>query len=149
MADPDNEGAAIDPAKGADPVGEAWEELSHQERWEFRHAASRMKEQLEAASSPEDAEQRALEVLDGVSSPVRDKLLEALLWGKKHGWDDRTWAQRLMLLSLIPAVPLAAGKAAGAAIGRTALRVAAPVVVMAGASLVGALVDALATKKKR
>jgi uncharacterized protein (DUF433 family) len=87
----------------------------------------------------------AQEIWDDVIEPVVDQIppvaAEWLTLTRKHAWEDRTWAQRLILLSLIPTLPVTGGKAAGLAMLGTAFRVGIPVVGAAAGALVGSGLD--------
>jgi hypothetical protein len=132
----------------ARPVVDLWDQLSEADRLEFRALALELKNAAATATSPEEAKRNMMVVLQQQPLASRAKFNDYLEQMKKHGWDDRTWAQRLAMLSLVPTLPLLAGKAAGLAIFGTAIRISVPIVIMAGSSLLGSIIDLTTGKKK-
>ena len=137
----------ISPAE-AKPTSELWDILSEAERQEFRCLAAEMREAFATAKSPEDARKQMIEILGKPESKLSEKAAHYFNLLKQHAWDDRTWAQRLAVMSLVPTLPFVAGEAAGLAIMGTAFRVSVPVVFAAGATLLGSLIDLAVIKKK-
>jgi hypothetical protein len=124
----------------AKPVVELWDRLSESERAEFQKVALKLRDSMVTAKTAEEAHSRALVVIEQQSvqenSHILEYLGEYLAVMRQHAWDDRTWAQRLVILSLIASLPLS-GHAAGLAAFGTAVRVAIPVVGAAAAALLG------------
>jgi hypothetical protein len=127
----------------ARPAVELWDQLTPEQRSEFRTIAEEMRRAVQGALTPEDAKSRMLAVLQSKPVDEQSKFNEWFAWAKKHGWDDRTWSQRFILLSLLPSLPLAANGAAGLAIAGTAFRVSIPVVLAAAGALGGAAIDVI------
>jgi hypothetical protein len=90
----------------AKPVTELWDLLSEQERAEFRNVALELKQAASMACTPEEARIRMLAVLETQKPSYAGKAQAYVAWIKKQGWDDRTWAQRLAILSLVATLPI-------------------------------------------
>jgi uncharacterized protein (DUF433 family) len=128
----------------ANAVIELWDQLPEKERAAFRALALELRDSLSIAKTAEEARSRSLVIIDQQSAGFSSTVLEYLTLMRRHTWDDRTWSQRLVILSLIATLPLT-GKAAGLAALGTAVRVTIPVVGMAVASLVGSGLDLVAS----
>lgn len=125
-----------------------WDILPEKDRAALRSLALELRDSLLRANTPEEARNQSVAIIGRESARLDSTISEYLSALKRHVWDDRTWGQRLIVLSFIATLPLT-GKAAGLAAFGTAVRVTIPIVGMAMASFVGSGLDVVNSAYKR
>jgi len=130
---------------------EAWGLLPEDGRVALRDLALELRNSTLVAGT--HTAEAARDIWEKVIEPQITKLppaaAEYLASIKQHTWDDRTWAQRLAVASLIATFPITGGKAAGLAMLGTAFRVAIPVLGAAAGALVGSGLDLVSSTVRR
>ena len=129
------------PAAEAKSALTVWREIPEKERGDFRVLLLQLRDSLISAKTADDARKKLSEIIDKNADKFSSKGLEYLVSLKRHSWDERTWSQRLIVLSFMATLPLYAGKAAGLAMLGTGFRVAIPLLGAAATSLVGSGLD--------
>src|SRR5258708_2473787 len=101
------------PVAEAKPALIIWNEIPQKERADFRALMLQLRDCLVSAKTADDARKNLSAIIDKNADKFSSKGLKYLASLKRHSWDERTWAQRLIILSFMATLPLYAGKAAG------------------------------------